>query len=52
VYRFPVERACRIVVNECLAFLHAQPDALAQIIFCCFDDATRHHYEEALAEIE
>jgi len=51
VYRFPFDQACRIAIKEALAFLHAHPDALEEIIFCCFDESATAQYREAMAEI-
>jgi O-acetyl-ADP-ribose deacetylase (regulator of RNase III) len=49
VYRFPIERACRIALREAQAFLAAHP-LPERVIFCCFSAADRASYEQAYAE--
>lgn len=49
VYRFPVERACRIALREVRAFLAAHP-LPERVIFCCFSATDRACYEHAAAE--
>jgi len=50
VYRFPLERACRIAIREVRAFLAAHP-LPEQVIFCCFSAADRAAYEQAYTEL-
>ena len=50
VYRFPIERACRIALHEVQAFLAAHP-LPERIIFCCFAAADREVYTQASAEL-
>ena len=50
VYRFPIERACRIALNEVRGFLAAQPFP-ERVIFCCFSASDRAVYEQAYAEL-
>jgi len=48
-YRFPIDRACRIAVNEVRRFLKgsAQPES---VLFVCFDDENFDCYAEVLKE--
>lgn len=48
-YGFPLERAARIAVRECLAFLAANPD-FGPIRLVCFGSAARAAFETALRE--
>jgi len=50
VYRFPLERACRIALSETLAFVQQQ-SSLQRIVFCCFSAANRDRYQRTLAEL-
>lgn len=36
VYRFPIDRACKIAMAEVTSFLASNP-AFDKVIFCCFD---------------
>jgi len=47
IYRFPRERACRIAVAETRQFT-ARSDALARVVFCCFDAETLALYRAEL----
>ncbi len=47
VYRFPVERAASIAVNEIETFLNSN-DSIEKIIMVTFDENTYRHYEEAV----
>ena len=49
-YRFPVERAARIALNEICGFLK-QHDALEMVWIACFDEKTKKVYEETLKEM-
>ena len=49
VYRFPLERACRIAIREVRAHLAAHP-LPERVIFCCFTAADRETYQRLLAE--
>jgi O-acetyl-ADP-ribose deacetylase (regulator of RNase III) len=49
VYGYPKEEAARIAVHEARRAL-AENEALAAILFVCFNSATRLAYEKALAE--
>ncbi len=44
VYRFPADRAARIVKETVNAFLAEHPDALEDIYFVCFDDENYRLY--------
>jgi O-acetyl-ADP-ribose deacetylase (regulator of RNase III) len=48
-YGFPLERAARIAVRECRAFLAANPD-FGEIRLVCFGAAARAAFEAALRE--
>jgi O-acetyl-ADP-ribose deacetylase (regulator of RNase III) len=47
IYRFPIDRAAAIAVQEAAAAL-AQHGDIKQVVFACFDDAVRHAYREAI----
>ena len=46
VYRFPIERACRIALSETLKFLEHE-SSLKKVIFTCFTDQDLHTYQSA-----
>lgn len=48
IYRFPAERAAGIALRTVVDSLPAAP-ALAQVIFCCFSDASAQLHQAALA---
>jgi O-acetyl-ADP-ribose deacetylase (regulator of RNase III) len=48
-YRFPMERAARIAVRECRAFLAAHP-GMERVLLVCFGAEALRAHEEALAE--
>lgn len=50
VYGYPPAQAVSIAVSECAAAA-AQHEALARIIFCCFDTAMHELYAAALARL-
>jgi O-acetyl-ADP-ribose deacetylase (regulator of RNase III) len=50
VYRFPIERACRIAIEEVRTFLAAHP-LPERVIFCCFSAADRNIYEQTYATL-
>lgn len=50
VYRFPIERACRIALRETLSFLAENPQ-LEHVIFVCFDMTTLVAYSSTILEI-
>ena len=47
VYRFPLERATNIAINEVKSFLE-RSDFIAKVIFCCFDEKTYQAYKKIL----
>jgi len=49
VYGYPIQAACRIAVDTCLAFMQAH-DYPSQLIFMLFSIAHREVYERYLAE--
>jgi O-acetyl-ADP-ribose deacetylase (regulator of RNase III) len=48
IYRFPAERAAGIAVQTVVDTLAAAP-TVAQVIFCCFSDASAQSHEQALS---
>jgi O-acetyl-ADP-ribose deacetylase (regulator of RNase III) len=50
VYRFPLERACRIALREVQTFLAAHP-LPERVIFCCFSAGDRAVYEQIREEL-
>ncbi len=50
VYRFPVEIAAEIAVNEILNFLY-EHDQIEQVNMVCFDDTTYKAYKKAYEKI-
>ncbi len=44
VYRFPLERATKIAIDEVTKFLK-ENDEIEKVIFVCFDDETRNTYQ-------
>jgi O-acetyl-ADP-ribose deacetylase (regulator of RNase III) len=51
VYGFPADRAARIAVGTVTADVSAAPRGIAQVIFCCFSDASAAHHQDAFAEL-
>jgi O-acetyl-ADP-ribose deacetylase len=49
-YAFPVERATRIAVFEVKAFLE-NSNAIAQVVFVCFDLSTYNCYKQVMLEL-
>jgi O-acetyl-ADP-ribose deacetylase (regulator of RNase III) len=49
VYGFPPERAATIAVNTTIETVTSVPD-LAQVVFCCFSEASAALHEAALAQ--
>ena len=47
VYRFPLERAVKIAVDEVKKFLTEEP-SIEKVVFVCFYDKTFESYEEEL----
>ena len=50
VYRFPIERACRIALAEARSFLASHP-LPERVIFCCFSSADLAVYQDAYQEL-
>jgi O-acetyl-ADP-ribose deacetylase len=50
VYGYPIDQACRIALQETLAFLK-HPGSLQKVIFCCFSAADLEVYQQAYAEL-
>jgi len=48
IYRFPADRAAEIAVTTVAAFQGAKP---AQVIFCCFDEASAERHRAALEQV-
>ena len=51
VYGFPADRAARIAVGTVSSEVSAAPRGLAQVIFCCFSDASAAHHRDAFAAL-
>jgi O-acetyl-ADP-ribose deacetylase len=49
VYRFPIDRACRIALREVQAFL-ARESSLRHVYFVCFSEADTQVYRQALRQ--
>jgi O-acetyl-ADP-ribose deacetylase (regulator of RNase III) len=49
VYRFPIDRACRIALREVRAFL-AKKSSLRKVFFVCFSESDAQIYRQALQE--
>jgi len=47
VYRFPLERATKIAVDEVIKFLNDNNE-IEKVIFVCFDDETRNTYQRII----
>jgi O-acetyl-ADP-ribose deacetylase (regulator of RNase III) len=50
VYRFPIDRACRIALREVQAFL-ANTSSLRTVFFVCFSESDAMVYRQALQEL-
>ncbi|MTI82157.1 MAG: O-acetyl-ADP-ribose deacetylase [Firmicutes bacterium] len=50
VYRFPVEKAAKIAVEEIIKFLQHN-NSIEKVIMVCFDDKTRLSYTVAVEDI-
>lgn len=48
VYRFPKDRAAEIAVNTTKEFIAANPDALDEVVFVCFDEENYGLYTNQL----
>jgi O-acetyl-ADP-ribose deacetylase len=48
VYRFPLERATKIAVNEVKKFLEKN-ESIEKVIFVCFDEVTYQAYKKTLS---
>lgn len=51
IYGFPADRAARIAVGTVMSELSAAPNALTQVLFCCFSDDAAEHHKAAFAEL-
>jgi O-acetyl-ADP-ribose deacetylase len=51
VYGFPAGPAAAIAVRTASEVVAANPDAFAQILFCCFSEASAAHHRQALQGI-
>jgi O-acetyl-ADP-ribose deacetylase (regulator of RNase III) len=51
VYRFPIDRACRIALREVQTFL-AQKSSLRAVFFVCFSASDAQVYRQTLRELE
>jgi O-acetyl-ADP-ribose deacetylase (regulator of RNase III) len=50
VYRFPIEKACRIALTETRDFLE-HSDAIEKVVFVCFSKADYDCYRKAFGEL-
>ena len=50
VYRFPVELAAKIAIEEILHFLETD-DSMTQVLLVCFDEATKEAYQAAFTKL-
>ena len=50
-YRFPVERASQIALEETKKFLETKGEIIEKIVFVCFGDQVFHCYEEGLQRV-
>lgn len=48
VYGFPSERAAGVAVRAVRSWVAANPDALDEVVFVCFDEVDRRRYDAAL----
>jgi O-acetyl-ADP-ribose deacetylase (regulator of RNase III) len=48
-YRFPIQNACRIAVNEVSNFL-SEHESIEKVIFACFDKTVQRELIKQLAE--
>jgi len=51
VYRFPIDRACRIALREVQAFRMNKP-SLRKVVFVCFSENDAEFYRRALQDLE
>jgi len=51
VYRYPVEQAMKIALNEIISFLHEHPE-MEKIVIICIDEKTTKLYKSYLKKIE
>jgi O-acetyl-ADP-ribose deacetylase (regulator of RNase III) len=51
VYRFPIERACRIALHEVQEFL-AKKTSVTKTLFVCFSESDAQIYRQALQELD
>jgi O-acetyl-ADP-ribose deacetylase (regulator of RNase III) len=51
VYRFPIDRACRIALREVRTFL-SQTSSLRRVLFVCFSESDTRTYRQALRGAE
>ena len=51
VYRFPPDQAARIAVGTVAAEVASAPRGIAQVVFCCFSQASADQHVQAFAEL-
>lgn len=51
VYRFPVDQAAKIAVDEIMHFLQ-NDDSVEQVTIVCFDEKTKGYYLDAYAQLQ
>ncbi len=47
VYGYPIQKAARVAINTVTAFVE-RPSSLQRVTFCCYSDADRQVYADAL----
>jgi O-acetyl-ADP-ribose deacetylase (regulator of RNase III) len=50
-YRFPVDKAARIAIDNIIDFVKKKPGNLNEIVFVLFDNSTYNAYRDELADI-
>jgi O-acetyl-ADP-ribose deacetylase (regulator of RNase III) len=51
VYGYPPGAAAEIAVKTAADFVREHPDALSEVVFCCFSEASAAHHRAALATL-
>ena len=51
VYGYPPVAAAEIAVKTTTDFVREHPDALSEVVFCCFSEASAAHHRAALATL-
>jgi O-acetyl-ADP-ribose deacetylase (regulator of RNase III) len=51
IYGYPPGAAAEIAVKTVAGFVRDHPDALSEVVFCCFSEASAGHHRAALAAL-